>query len=426
MFIINLNFAFSHLIIRCNIKFYGYLLVYKLVFLLLLSGNVTAADLSSRTLDFLKLSKSSKLPEKKALWIEAEGIVRPLNDPNEFNKLLNTLNAYSFTDVYVQIYRNGKSWFPSKYSDTSPYESNRKIDFDPINKLLEFSKVRGIRVHAWMNVLRMGEGAPFLQKVGSSAVLHDAMGRSLLDTQGKGVAGCRPDTPGIWLDPNHREVRRNTLRIIKELSSLYPDLSGIHFDYIRYPFPYANEGEQKEAYCKEFINEKEFKRREQQRASLSYSSSRETKLQSDDNIDPNEAALTYLLTLVRKYVNLRAPHLEVSSAVLSNFERAKKHGKQNWQEWLRLGLLDSVVTMNYTTDLDRFIRESKIASDLSKGKVMIGLGAWLSLSKPETLYQSLKSIRDIPKEGVVLFSYANLSNESGRKLFEHLDNYPYR
>jgi uncharacterized lipoprotein YddW (UPF0748 family) len=357
---------------------------------------------------------------RKGLWIEAEGTVRPLSDPGEFNNLIKTLHKYSFTDVYVQIYRNGKSWFPSRISDTTPYENNKKTGFDPVAALIRYCTAHNIKVHAWMNVLRMGdESVPFIQKNGASVVLHDRSGRSLLETGGNGIPGCRPDTPGVWLDPASREVRRNTLMVIREITKLYPELSGIHFDYLRYPFPLAGEGSEKKTYCSSFVSYQDVKSRGSQRARMSTGFSSGKKEEDDHSI-------TGLLQIARRYIEKRAPHLEVSAAVLSNVERAKKHGKQDWPLWLRMGLLDTVVTMNYTTDSERFLRESRQSSKVAGGRVLIGLGAWLSLSRPEILYRDLKNIRDLNTQGVVLFSYANLANSGGQVLFRHLDAYPFR
>jgi uncharacterized lipoprotein YddW (UPF0748 family) len=363
-------------------------------------------------------SNFSSSKPRKGLWIEAEGVVRPFSDPLEFNKLLRTLNKHDVTDVYIQVYRNGKAWFPSRISDTTPYRENTRKLFHPIPKLIKFCKARNIRVHAWVNVLRMGEpDVPFLKYAGSKAVLHDGSGRSLIATKGEGVPGCRPDTPGIWLDPENQEVRKNTLIVIKELVQLYPDLSGIHFDYIRYPFPVAGEGSVKAPYCTQYMSASDLQKQQQSRAGLAFGAHVPDSSSSDNH------HITNLLRIVRRYLDKKAPHLEVSGAVLSNIERAKKHGKQDWPLWLRLGLLDTVVTMNYTTDADRFLKESREGSRISNGRIMIGVGAWLSLSKPQALQRDLDNIRNLNTQGVVLFSYANLANPKGTPLFEALDAY---
>jgi uncharacterized lipoprotein YddW (UPF0748 family) len=384
--------------------------LYFLLVFLCLSGFIIEAEAE-------KGSFLSSRP-RKGLWIEAEGSVRPFSDPLEFNKLLRTLSKYDVTDVYIQVYRNGKSWFPSRISDTTPYHDNAKKLFHPIPKLIKFCKARNIRVHAWVNVLRMGEpDVPFLKYAGSKAVLHDGSGRSLIETKGEGVPGCRPDTPGIWLDPANQEVRKNILIIIKELVRLYPDLSGIHFDYIRYPFPVAGEGSIKAPYCTHYMSALDLEKQKQSRAGLTFGT-HVTNFSSSDNHH-----ITNLLRIVRRYLDKKAPHLEVSAAVLSNIERARKHGKQDWPLWLKLGLLDTVVTMNYTTDADRFLKESREGTRLSNGRIMIGVGAWLSLSKPQAMQRDLNNIRNLDTQGVVLFSYANLANPKGKPLFEALDAY---
>ncbi|HMO18035.1 MAG TPA: family 10 glycosylhydrolase [Oligoflexia bacterium] len=368
-------------------------------------------------------AKLEAFNKRRGLWVEAEGVVRPLSNPQEFSKLLLTLDSHRITDVYVQIYRRGRAWFPSKVADNSPYLENQLINFDPLKELLSFCEQKNIRVHAWVNALRLGEDhdLPFLKQVGRDAVLVDGGGRSLFDNNGKGVEGCRPDTPGIWLDPLHEEVKDHLVTVLRELTELYPTLSGVHYDYLRYPYSIKGEAKERLPDCGQFIGKREFEKKQGSRGAL-ISSAICRECQSASNEEAG--GIAELLRSLRDVVKERDANLEISSAVLPDPYLAQKNTRQDWSNWLNHGLLDSVVSMNYTKDKAQFFKNAKLASKASKGKIMIGLGAWLALRQPSLLADELDSIKFIEKEGVVLFSYANLSNNKGKRLYQIMDQFP--
>jgi len=396
---------------------------YIILVFFLVSSHVACADLRAFPL-FSKYSSHGRLAtinKRRGLWVEAEGVVRPLSSPEEFSRLINTLEEHKITDVYLQIYRRGKAWYPSEVADRSPYQDNANINFYPIPRLLEFCEKNNIRVHAWINALRLGEDSnlPFLKLAGPEAVLVDGSGRSLLDTNGQGVEGCKPDTPGIWLDPTHVEVQNHLVAVIRELKDHYPSLAGIHFDYLRYPHPVKGSASEKLPYCKQFLGAEYFRKIKSSRGAL-----RSQVLVQSDVLPIQDGGIEQLLDRIREVVDREAPHLELSSAVLPDPELAKRNARQDWAGWLENGQLDSVVSMNYTVDRQQFLRNAEKSSLASQGRIMIGLGAWLALHSPELLEAELDSIKNLDKEGVVLFSYANLANERGKRLYQIMDEFP--
>jgi uncharacterized lipoprotein YddW (UPF0748 family) len=364
-------------------------------------------------------SKTKISNDSFGLWIEAEGQSQPLNNPAELNKLLKLLKDYPISDVYIQVYRNGKSWFPSKYADESPYQKILHYGFDPLKKIIEVakSKPNPIKVHVWFNSLRLGsdKNTKVLKYLGNDAVLVSTRGESLAESSGYGRYGCRPDTPGIWLDPNNKRVATLLLNLFLEVYSTYPQIDGLHLDMIRNPFPYSASGERVDPNCSGFIAKYDQEKLLAARAGL-----RNTNIEDNELSKLNEKGPTVVVRKIRKVMKALFPKVELSAAVLSNQQKATKHANQNWPKWIEDDLIDRVVTMNYTTDFDRFKKESQDAFNVSQNKISIGLGAWLALKHTPTLLNQIRYLQSNGKKKYVLYSYGNLSNQNGDKIYNQI------
>src|SRR5690606_23856091 len=106
---------------------------------------------------------------------------------------------------------------------------------------------------------------------------------------------------------------------------------------------YASQGETKSPFCTHFMGRDEYEKLKTSRALLS-----NMKSPSETGLD--QQAISGLLRRVRRFLDIEAPHLEFSSAVLSNLKSAQRFGRQDWPSWIKSGLVDNVVTMNYTID----------------------------------------------------------------------------
>jgi uncharacterized lipoprotein YddW (UPF0748 family) len=360
-----------------------------------------------------------KEDERIGLWIEAEGENRPLSDRKEFNRLISKLTKYPFTDIYVQLYRHGRSWYPTLSADSAPFIENKEKGFYPIGELLSFASKRGIRVHAWLNVLRLGENpeVPLLQRAGMDASLVDCRGQSLAENKGMGTVGARPDTPGIWLDPSHAEVVTSIVSVIHDLVSEYPSLSGIHLDMIRTTFPYGGGSWGGEpTLCKEFYTKREYEQLSAKRGLLSSSLVRSIFGQVPKEVSKTEG-VTNIVRNIRQYLDWHAPQMELSAAVLSNQRKAKNYAHQDWPKWVSTGLIDTAILMNYTTDSSQFYSESKEGISESS-QVSLGLGAWLGRNNTALVREQVRKIKSLKKKGLVLFSYSNLADSKGDRVLD--------
>lgn len=365
-----------------------------------------------------------------ALWVEVEGVNRPFDNAAGFEQFQKFSEGKGFTDLYCQVYRGGRSWFPSKFADETPYRQSLSQGVDPLKDTLRIAHARGQKVHAWVNSLRVAHNklAPLVQKLGKDAVLVDSHGTSLLnypeDGRPPGPAGhyFQLDTPAYWLDPSHPGVRQYVLDTIEELIVAYPQLDGIHLDMTRFPFAMRS------------------KRSQNYKAGLwfGYSNTALTEFYEEQSATGDQATMptfaqyqawqrkqiTQFVSDLRAVIKRRNPKLEFSAAVLAWPDRAEDFALQEWSEWVEQGLVDTIMPMSYTRDVETIRRHTQYAMQKAKPsntKVVMGLGAWLLLSRPEVAVQQTSIAMSNGAAGVNLFSYSNLLTKQGHELVTQVE-----
>lgn len=363
------------------------------------------------------------------LWVQAEGNNRTLDSLKKIDELIRQARSSGVTDIYAQVYRSGRSWFPTKLADDSP---SRRAGQDPLAYLLRSAsgerqgdgkRERPIRIHAWINAFSISRNrnAPIIAELGEDAVLKDQYGRSLLEYPENGSPPwAKPfvlGTPNIFLDPGHLGVRRRFVDIATELLQRYPTLAGLHLDFIRYPYAlpispgsrfsprldfgygrwsiqrFELETKRKAPKDKEVVSRKDY--------------------QAWD--DWRRAQVTETVREIMIAIKAFQPQALLSAAVLPWTERAYLSSFQDWRGWLQEGILDKAVVMNYTRDLNLSSRISKSVSAAKafsptkrkRGKVfiIIGLGAWLFTQNPDELWREWRDAIQSGAKGIALFSY---------------------
>ena len=257
------------------------------------------------------------------IWVEAEGPSQPLNDGLELSKLEDLIRTGNISDLYVQVYRHGRSWFPSKIADDTPYRKMKDQGIDPLGRIIKAAKehVPEVKVHLWFNALRLGHDtdSKVLKTLGKEAVLVSSRGESLFDNHGYGRIGCRPDTPGIWLDSDNKKVAALLLNLFLEVYSKYPEVKGLHLDMIRNPFPYSGTGEPMDSRCVKFMSPRNFDKMSLTRARLN-----EVPEAEDDTAKVFEkiSGPSLVVKKFRRVLKRVFPGVELSAAVLSNQTKA--------------------------------------------------------------------------------------------------------
>ncbi len=355
------------------------------------------------------------------LWVQAEGENRTLDSNERIKGLVKRARAAGVTDIYAQVYRSGKAWFPTRLADDSPA---KRAGRDPLTFLLALSSRkdgRAIRIHAWINAfaLARNKDAPIIRQLGAEAVLKDQYGRSLLEYPLSGkpewARGFALGTPGIFLDPGHPGVRGRLVAIAAELVRKYPRLAGIHLDFIRYPYALPISPGSRFSPRLDFgynkISVARFQKKTWKKAPLAGADAAEANPDAWDAW--RRAQVTAAVRDVYETVRDLNPQAIISAAVLPWAERAYLSAFQDWRGWIENGFLDKVVVMNYTRDtrlaaqISRSVVATKMAArNRSRApKIVIGLGAYLFIRRPEGIWGEWGAAREAGADGVALFSY---------------------
>ncbi len=343
-----------------------------------------------------------------ALWVLAEGSERTLESPEKIALLVERAAQLRASDLFVQVYRAGRSWFASIHADDAPFRAIRAAHPDapePLADLIARAHARGIRVHAWFNCLALAQNrdAPIVQQLGRDAVLVDRAGRSLLDYPEGNVpppdgAWLELETPGYWLDPALPGVVEYLAATVEDLAREAPDLDGLHLDYIRYP------------YALPMTPGSRFRGLD-----FGYGESAKARFAAENGSfelgdkwdDFRRARVGELVARLRASMPSK---WKLSAAVLAYADRAYLTALQDWRGWLEDGRLDFAVAMAYTRD-DRLLRYQTRALRFGVGgeRLWVGLGAWLVADDPARIAQQVALARAVQPAGVALFSYDALA-----------------
>jgi len=353
-----------------------------------------------------------------------EGSQRVLEHPERIDELIAYAGGIGATDLFVQVYRGGQAWFDSSYAGTAPYQRIRdSVGTDTLRELVRRAHLVGLRVHAWVNVLSLAShrDAKIVAQVGRDAVLVDQRGRSILDYPKLDVPEpdrryYRMGTPAVWLDPAAPGVAAYLAATFAELMTRYPELDGLHLDYIRYPdvLPFSPGSR--------FGVGLDFGYGESTRARFQA----ETGLAApfgDDLRNANRwdawrrdkmSELVRELRMAVRSAQPEAPEREqplLSAAVGTYFERVYLAEAQDWKGWIDDGLLEFAVPMAYTLDdrLFRYMVEG-FASGPRSDRIWIGHGSWLFAQHPERALAQLEVAQSAGARGDVLFSYDSIAD----------------
>jgi uncharacterized lipoprotein YddW (UPF0748 family) len=344
-----------------------------------------------------------------ALWVLCEGSQRVLERRERIARLIEDARALGATDLFVQVHRGGRAWFDSTLADAAPWRAAREaVGADPLAELLTLAHEAGLSVHAWVNAMSLAgnRDAPIVRELGPAAVAVDQRGRSLLDYPGFDVPPpertyLRMGTPALWLDPAAPGVAERLAATVGELVQRYPELDGVHLDYMRYPdvLPFSPGSR--------FGVGLDFGYGEATRARFRAETGLEAPFGgSPRNADAWDAWRRDQVTRAVRLVREAASGVRLSAAVWSYADRAYLCLGQDWRRWLEDGLLDLAVPMTYTLD-DRLLRyhAQSFASAPYAERIWLGLGVWLFARNPERAAAQLRLARAQGVAGDSLFSY---------------------
>jgi len=183
------------------------------------SYNVTIKDNYDRFAKHFKFSFKNGENDlvSQYLLLNLLAVTLPMKDLNktkkEFEQLFDKYEEAGVTDVFVNLFSDGKANFPSNVKGI------RSTKNDPLKMIFETGKKRGIRIRGTINALNWGK-----------AKGSDYRDYLVVNRADEFIGG----EDGLFVSPSHPEVIRILTELTSEIAIKYRELYGIHFDYMRY------------------------------------------------------------------------------------------------------------------------------------------------------------------------------------------------
>jgi len=338
----------------------------------------------------------SCLAETRSVWVMPWDIT----SPGAINTVIQTALDAHQNELLVEVrYRADALYDTSRgafrYPNPEPRSYVLKDDgFDPLDYILQKGHEANLKIQAWVVVFN---ATPLESGLLAKNYIYQNH-RDWITYTRSGRRMTASEQYGYFIDPGIPEVQDYLLNVIGNLVAGYPDLDGLHLDYIRYPSPdlgyHPISVARYEDYCRDY-------------GEISYNAWRMMQV-------------TSFVEKVNKLVKEENPDMLTSAAVFSNITEAKVDYAQNWPDWLQRKLMDRIYTMTYITKWNRFNEQlDQIRLLHADDRIVIGLKAWTdsgrSLISEDSygygltdLSARIAEVRRQSMKGIALFSYSGL------------------
>ena len=384
-------------------------------------ATATGAAASSAARGVGEAAGGPKPPPRIGLWVPCEGQARVLDDAGRNGALIRIARELEVTDLFVQVVRGGRAWYKATIPDDAPYRRARASSGgqDPLAALISRARQHNLRVHAWVNVLSLAtrRETAFFKRLGREAAQVDRYGRSVLDYPDFEIPyperrWLRMGTRQLWIDPAAPGVVETWEALVEELLRGYPDLSGLHLDYIRYPDVLPPSPGATFGVGMDFGYGVASRRRFHRETGVRAPFGRETR--HGRRWDAwRRAQVDEVVRRVAARARDVRPGVQISAAVWAYADRGYLALFQDWRHWLAAEWLDFAVPMAYTRDhrLLGYLAHSALGG-ADGDRVWVGLGTWLFAEQPAVARRQLEQVRALEPSGVALFSYDALGDNA--------------
>jgi uncharacterized lipoprotein YddW (UPF0748 family) len=350
--------------------------------------------------------------ELRAVWVDAfhDGV----KTPQQADNLMAWARQANVNALFVQVRRRGDAYYLQSLEPLSE-DLDLQPGFDALAYLIQRAHQgpQRLQVHAWLATLPVwGKRDTPPSDPNHVFNLHgidDGSGSTWLMLRDDGSAWAGDETAGMYyLDPGNPEVARYTVDVAVNILRHY-DVDGIHLDQVRY-----FEGDPRHwGYNPTSV------------ARFNQRFGRDPTTQPDAD-DPDWAAWRreQVTDLVRRiYIEVKAVKRSVAvtaavvgwgkgpDATASGWQRTAPYGLvfQDWQTWLKAGIVDYVLAMDYFREDEREAAwfdnwTTWQRANVGQRGVVIGVGGFLNdLVGARAQLQRARALGPI---GVALYSYA--------------------
>ena len=295
------------------------------------------------------------------------------------------------TDLFWQIRGQGDAYYRSKLEPwgeeltrdrsikpgekpTQSLSNHRRLDpgFDPFEYAISQAHSRGVRIHAWMNMMPLWKGKT--PPLDPSHAFYTHPEWRLSDETGK----VQPLGDGyVVVNPVLDEVQDHLVAVVADVVARY-DIDGIHLDYIRF---LTDELGKEKLYPADSKSLSLYARQVGDRATVGQLNRTKYRAWIRDRI-------THLVRRIKKEAIVGHPEVRYTSAVWRRPELARDQYLQDAARWVNEGIVDEVIPMIYT-DKDTQFEDDLEAwySAVDRKRVIAGIGVYKHNSGGQTLSQ---------------------------------------
>ncbi len=346
--------------------------------------------------------------EIKGVWV----VRWDVDDPMKVFTMMSDLKKLDINTLYVQVYARCEAMYPSKLVPRSTELLNAPFNYDPLDLIVRLGHNEGYQVHAWINLYYAWSHAPFPRT--EDHIVNKHPDWMLADNQGVNLKNYSVEQikamglEGYFLQPGNEAVREHLKSIVKEIISNY-DVDGIHMDYVRYPRrDYGYDVGARVGFMREYYVDP---------LSIRDRSSKDDAYSSDAFLDLESKwegwrreQVSSTVREVFELVKLSNPALEVSVAVIGDYDHAYQDLYQDWVLWAQSNYIDYIIPMLYSSNIGWIGRKTKATAELvGRDKLVVGLGAYLQ--DYENLVQEISRVKSSGARGYLLFSYGGMKEK---------------
>lgn len=270
-------------------------------------------------------------------------------------RIMDNCKGAGFNTVMFQVRGNGTAFYRSSLEPWAEELGGRDPGFDPLAEACQAAHQRGMKLHAWVNVMPGWRGtAP---PKNPHQLYHARPAWFWYDQK-----GARQPLTAFYvsLNPCLPEVRKYLVDVVGDLVRRYP-VDGLHMDYIRFP---------NEPPAIPFGSGIDYPRDAKTLALYK----RETGLWPQADAAKWSAWRTQqvsrLVAQIGAMMRKTRPEAMLTAAVGPVREKALTHF-QDARRWMADGSIDGVVVMNYTADLGTFVSRNQPWLSAASGKLVV-------------------------------------------------------
>ncbi len=317
----------------------------------------------------------------------------------DIEHVMDNCRRAGFNTVLFQVRGAGTVFYRSRLEPWADELGGRDPGFDPLSVACAAAHRRGLKIHAWVNVVPgfRGKKPPSnprqLYRARADWFWRDKLGRR---------------QPLGWycsLNVCYPEVRRYLSDVMREIVAGYP-VDGLHMDYIRFPNehnPSYPAGAVVPDYPRDARTLAMFRRatgKTPGQAPAAWNAWR-------------TAQVTQLVRDIRDMMRRVRPDAMLTAAVSANMTKAKRYHFQDASTWLAQGLIDAAFPMNYASSTAVFEKQLRL---------------WLSLTSPQPIVTGVMFDKRDPSLVVDQVQRASIRGHhfaafAYNSLFERLDEH---